>query len=164
MEFTSINKNIYKIFLSVIKFIPNLLAILKIIGLILSYFKITSFFITCIGGTSIIFLIILYLISFIFKFCGTHRLSLNYVSLITIITIIDYYIGLPINTKILYYIFGLISGVFITSWIVIWYKNRHNPKIDHIKQLCERYIVCCKQKIPNMNQIVFGIYFFIYIY
>jgi hypothetical protein len=141
---TSIDKNLYKAFLSTIKFIPNILALMKIIGLILSYFKITSFFITCISGTSIIFLIILYLISFIFKFCGTHRVSLNYVSLITLLTIIDYYIGFPISVKNLYKLYILISGVFIISWIVIWYKNRHNPKIDHIKQLCERYIVCCK--------------------
>jgi hypothetical protein len=138
------NKNLYKIFLSFIKIVPNILAVIKIITLIFDYFKIYTLIFTCIGGTSIILLILLYLVSYIFNFCGTHRLSLHYVTLVTMITIIDYYIGIPINTKYLYYIFGIISGVFITSWIVIWYKNRHNPKIDHIKQLCERYIVCCK--------------------
>lgn len=138
------NKNLYKIFLSFIKIVPNILAITKIITLIFNYFLVDSLFLTCIGGTSIILLILLYLVSYIFNFCGTHRLSLHYVTLVTMITIIDYYIGIPINTKYLYYIFGIISGVFITSWIIIWYKNRNNPKIDHIKQLCERYIVCCK--------------------
>lgn len=141
---TSVNKNLYKLFLAIIKIIPNILAIMKIITLLFNYFQIKSLILTCFSGTSIIFLIILYLISFIFKFCGTHRLSLNYVSLITLLTIIDYYIGIPLTTINLYRFYISITGVFITSWIAIWYKNRHNPKIDHIKQLCERYIVCCK--------------------
>ena len=141
---TSINKNLYKIFLGSIKVIPNILALMKITGLFLSYFHISTFTLTCISGTSLIFLTILYLVSYIFQFCGTHRVSLNYVTTITILTIIDYYIGIPFTVINLYRLYIIITGVFITSWIIIWYKNRHNPKIDHIKQLCERYIVCCK--------------------
>jgi hypothetical protein len=141
---TSINKNLYKIFLGSIKVIPNILALMKITGLFLSYFHISTFTLTCIIGTSLIFLTILYLVSYIFQFCGTHRVSLNYVTTITILTIIDYYIGIPLTIINLYRFYIIITGVFITSWIIIWYKNRHNPKIDYIKQLCERYIVCCK--------------------
>lgn len=141
----TINKNLYKLFLIIIKFIPNMLAGMKIIGLVLSYFKISSFILTCSFGTSIIFIIILYLISIIFKFCGTHRLSLHYVSLITVLSIIDYYIGLPLSNIGLYYLYSIITGIFITLWIYIWYKNRNNPKIDYIKQLCDNYTDCgCK--------------------
>ena len=160
MSNISVHKNLYQIFLIIINFIPTILAILKIFTITFSYFKIGTFYLTCVGGTSVIFLLLLYLLSFIFKFCGIHRLSLNYVTLITLATIFDYYIGIPISVIWLYKIYFSISGIFIISWIVIWYKNRHNPKIDYIKQLCERYIVCCKQKIPNMNQIVFGIYYY----
>ena len=141
----TINKNLYKIFLIIIKFIPNMLAGMKIIGLVLSYFKISSFILTCSFGTSIIFIIILYLISIIFKFCGTHRLSLHYVSLITVLSIIDYYIGIPLSNIGLYYLYSIITGIFITLWIYVWYKNRNNPKIDYIKQLCDNYTDCgCK--------------------
>lgn len=141
----TINKNLYKLFLIIIKFIPNMLAGMKIIGLVLSYFKISSFILTCSFGTSIIFIIILYLISIIFKFCGTHRLSLHYVSLITVLSIIDYYIGIPLSNIGLYYLYSIITGIFITLWIYIWYKNRNNPKIDYIKQLCDNYTDCgCK--------------------
>ena len=141
----TINKNLYKLFLIIIKFIPNMLAGMKIIGLVLSYFKISSFILTCSFGTSIIFIIILYLISIIFKFCGTHRLSLHYVSLITVLSIIDYYIGISLSNIGLYYLYSIITGIFITLWIYIWYKNRNNPKIDYIKQLCDNYTDCgCK--------------------
>ncbi len=136
------SKKLYKIFLSVIKFLPNILAVSKIIGLILNYFEITSFVLTCFGGTSILFLGLLYLISFVFRFCGIYRLSLNYVTLIYILTIIDYYFGIPFSTPDLYRLYIFITGIFISSWIYIWYKNRKNPKIDHIKQLCDRYVDC----------------------
>lgn len=113
------DKTLYKIFLYIVKIIPNVLAILKVITLILNYFKLPTFAFTCFGGTSIITLMVLYLISYVFKFCGIHRLSLHYTALIYILSIIDYYIGIPISTTNLYRLYGIITGAFITSWIVI---------------------------------------------
>lgn len=136
------SKSLYKLFISTIKYVPNILAFSKILGLILSYFGQTSFLLTCLGGTSITFLIMLYLISFIFRFCGLYRLSLNYISLITGLTIFDWYIGIPLSIEITYKLYTFISGVFVSMWIYVAYKNRNNPTIDYIKQLCDKYI--CK--------------------
>ena len=97
---------------------------------------------TCVGGTSIITLVLLYLISYIFKFCGIYRLSLHYVCLIYLMTLFDWYIGIPASMETIWRIYAIITGVFMTSWIIIWYKNRNNPKIDHIKQLCDSYSDC----------------------
>lgn len=141
---STLNKNVYKIFISIIKFLPSLLAVLKILGLVLSYFKIHSFMITCVGGTSMVLLILLYLISFIFRFCGHHRIALHYVTLVTLLSIYDFYIVIPLDAKDLFKLYMLITGVFISLWIFVIYRNRKNPKIDHIKQLCERYAACCK--------------------
>lgn len=136
-----LDKNLYKIFITVIKYVPNILALMKIVSLILSYFKITSFFITCVSGTSIIFLLLLYLISYIFRFCGLYRLSLNYVSLITGLTIVEWYLDLPfcIGSYSMYF---ALTGLFIIAWIVYWYTHRNNPKVDHIKRLCDSYTDC----------------------
>lgn len=134
-----VNKNLYKVFLIVIKFVPNILAIIKICSLILNCCKITTFPLTCLGGTSVITLIVLYLVSFVFKFCGTHRISLHYISLIHILTMIDYYIGIPISVDALYHLYTIITGIFITSWIYVWYTHRHNTQIDYIKRLCDSY-------------------------
>lgn len=144
-ENTINNKYLYKIFLITSKYIPNILALNQIISLILSCCKITSFILTCTFGTSIIFIIFLYLISIIFRFCGIHRLSLHYVTLITTLSIFDWYIGIPLTVDSLYKLYLIITGIFITLWIYIWYKNRNNPKIDHIKHLCDNYTDCdCK--------------------
>ena len=136
-----LDKNLYKIFITTIKYVPTLLAMTKILSLALSYFKITSFALTCVGGTSIILLVILYLISYIFKFCGLYRLSLNYVSLITGISILDWYFNLPVCIGS-YPMYFALTGLFIIMWIVYWYKNRHNPKVDYIKRLCDTYSDC----------------------
>ena len=143
IENNTLNKNVYKIFLIFIKFVPNILAILKITSLIFNYFEIysTTFILTCFGGTSIISLLILYLISFIFRFCGLYRLSLNYVTIIYLLTIIDYYVGIPLSNLGIYQLYASITGLFLTSWIYVWYKNRNKPKIDHLKQLCDN--ICC---------------------
>ena len=125
IENTLGSKKLYKLFIVIIKYVPSFLAFAKIITLILNYLGISiSFALTCVSGTSLIFLILLYLISFIFRFCGLYRLSLNYVTSITLLTIIDYYIGIPIDNDMVYKMYGAITGVFISLWIWIFYKNR----------------------------------------
>ena len=137
------NKNLYKIFLIVIKYIPTFLAILKLATLIANYLKVRLFILTCLGGTSIIMLLVLYLISYIFKFCLTHRLPLHYVTTVSVLTMLDYYLGSSISALTSYRVYLMLSGIFITAWIIVWFVNRKNPKIDHIKQLCESYAECC---------------------
>ena len=144
MDNTINSKNTYKIFLSILKFLPTILAVTKILGLILSYLGFTSFTLTLFGGTSIALLVILYILSYIFRFCLLHRLSLHYVTTITVITSVIYYLDLSIMNNILLYIFSIISGIFIIAYVVVAYLGRKNPKIDHIKQLCESYANCCK--------------------
>lgn len=136
---TTLDKNTYKIFITTIKYLPTILALTKITSLILSYYKVTSFFLTCTSGTSILFLGLLYLISYIFRFCGLYRLSLNYVSLVTGISIVDWYFKLPVCIGS-YPMYFALTGIFIISWIIVWYKNRNNPKVDYLKQLCDS---CC---------------------
>lgn len=136
------NKNLYKIFLIVIKYIPTVLAILKLATLIANYLKVRLFIFTCLGGTSIIMLLVLYLISYIFKFCLTHRLPLHYVTTVSVLTMLDYYLGSSISALTSYRVYLMLSGIFITAWIIVWFVNRKNPKVDHIKQLCESYCDC----------------------
>lgn len=138
------NKNLYKVFLILIKYTPMLLAMTKLSSLITNYLNLRVFALTCIGGTSIIFLVLMYIVSYMFKFCLTHRLPLHYTTLISCLTIVDYYIGLPLKANTLYHMYVIITGVFILLWIIVWFVNRKNPKVDHIKQLCESYAKCCK--------------------
>ena len=42
----------------------------------------------------------------------------------------------------MYRIYFIITGLVIVLFIFIMYKNRNNPKVDPIKQLCETYCDC----------------------
>lgn len=142
MNEATINKNLYKIFLAAVKFTPITLIILQLIGTILNYFGITSLILNCVGGTSIIFIILLYLISYVFKFCYLYRIPLNYMTIIIVIKLSDAFINLSINSITLYRIYAIITGLFIVTFIYYMYKNRKSKKVDYIKELCQRYCDC----------------------
>lgn len=139
------NKNLYKIFISLLKFIPMILALVQIIGLTLTYCGISSMLLSCFGGSSIIFIGMLFMMSYIFKFCYLYRIPLWYITVIIILNILRLTGLIPIDLIMFYRILALISGIFISLFIIYMYKNRNKPKVDHIKQLCENYAECnCK--------------------
>lgn len=140
----NINKHIYKLFLGVTKYTPTILALTQIIGLVLNYFGIKSDLISCFGGVSIIFIILLFIMSYVFKFCYIFRIPLYYMIIITIINIMDYIIVFPITTLILFRLHTIIIGIFLLAFVYCMYKNRNKPKIDYIKQFCERYNCNCE--------------------
>lgn len=135
------NKTLYKLFLIFAKYSSYIYALVQIIGLFCYKFNKYTIVSSHLGGCSLITLCLLFLISFVFKFCLTHRLPLYY-------TLFVYFIGML--DKIFLFgsilrIYFIILGIFILLYIAIWFKNKDNPKVDHIKQLCESYAECnCK--------------------
>jgi hypothetical protein len=142
MDNANINKNLYKVFLSIVKYIPVLLSILFILHNILVYIEVITPLLLYIGGMSIISITVLYLISWIFKFCYLYRIPLHYISAGNLIGILDSIFTFPISNLGMLRIYFILFG--ITAIIYIWcaYKNRNKPKVDPIKQLCETYCDC----------------------
>ena len=134
------DRNLYKILISIIKYIPITMLLLFVGGFILNYFGMSSFALTCIGGTSLIFISLLYLLSYVFRFCHLYRLPLHYIVLSNIILILNK-VKVITSAIVIYRILAILLGLFLIIYIVYWYKNRNNPKVDHIKQLCDRYCV-----------------------
>lgn len=134
-----LNKRLYKLFLIVIKYTPITIAISQIIGTILNYLGISSILISCFGGASILFLIILFLISYIFKFCYLFRLPLVYSVIVTLLKFTDSIFGLPLSTLTSFQLHVIIVGIFIVLFIYYAYKNRNNPQPDPILELCKKY-------------------------
>jgi hypothetical protein len=136
------NKNLYKIFLSIVKYIPLILSICFIINLILRYFRIASPIIAYFGGASFLFIVVLYLISFVFKFCYLYRIPLHYITINNIFGII-YKCGIITFSIInMYRLYFILTGIVLIVYIWLMYKNRNNPKVDPIKQLCDTYCDC----------------------
>lgn len=136
-------RNLYKILISVIKYMPITMLFLFVIGLILNYLGISAFVVTCIGGTSLLSITLLYLLSYVFRFCYLYRLPLHYIAISNIILIFNK-VKVILATLVVYRILAILLGLFLIAYITYWYLNRNNPnkKVDHIKDLCERYCNC----------------------
>lgn len=137
------NKNLYKIFLSTLKFLPMILAVIQMICLLLNYLGISAYILINIGGTSFLFIGMLFMMSYLFRFCYLYRIPLWYMFIIGIIGILRNIGFIPITLEMLCRIYAFISGICISLFVGFMYNNRKNPKIDHIKQLCENYAECC---------------------
>lgn len=139
------DRNLYKILISVIKYMPITMLFLFVIGLILNYLGISAFVVTCIGGTSVLSITLLYLLSYVFRFCYLYRLPLHYIAISDIILILNK-VKVILATLIVYRILAILLGLFLIAYITYWYlnRNRNNPnkKVDYIKDLCERYCNC----------------------
>lgn len=142
MHEQSINKYLYKIFLGFTKYIPIILSLVFIAGTICSYFKLSVPIISYFGGVSFLFIILLYLISWVFKFCHLYRIPLHYVTLGNCVGILDGYGLIPLDNAMMSRVYFILTGIAVVVYIWFMYKNRNKPKIDHIKQLCDNYCDC----------------------
>lgn len=115
-----INKSIMKKFVLVTKVLPMLLALCHLINTTLSYFYIDCIFLNYFSSISILTIAYLYFASYVIKLCSYYRMFLHYCVVLTILNIIDYYIGLPISDISLYLIFVIITIIFM--FIIIYLK------------------------------------------
>lgn len=139
------SKNLYKTFLSILKFIPSTLSIVQIIGLLLNYIGVSNSILTCFGGASFLFVGLLFIMSYIFRFCYLYRIPLWYTTIIISLNLFRNLGLIPIALILFYRICLIVTGIFISLFVGYMYINRNNPKIDHIKQLCESYAECCSK-------------------
>ena len=142
MNDTSKNKRLYKLLIITAKYVPIIASILQIGILIVNYLGIAVPILTCLGGTSLTFLLLLYLIAEAFNFCSLYRTPIWYMLIVTFTNILRILGLLPIDLLDLYRLYGIITGVGIVSFIIAVYKNRNKPKVDSIKQFCDRYCNC----------------------
>ena len=117
------NLRLHKITIGVLKIIPMLLALTTLLNQILSYFGIDLEVLGYIGGVSLLPITFLYLASYCFHFCNYHRMFLHYVVVCDILTLIDYYIGIPISSVLLLLVYLSIAG--ITLFIILYLHQKH---------------------------------------
>ena len=92
-----INKLLYKLTLQIFKIIPMIYALLGLLNTVLSYFDINVDILSYIGSVSLITLVLLYMISYVFKFCEYHRMFIHYTTVTWVLNIIDLYIEIPVS-------------------------------------------------------------------
>ena len=118
----SVNKSAYKMLLIVIKIIPMLLALCAALNMFFDFFGIDSRLLSYIGGISFLPLLLLYLISIVFRYCRYHRMFLHYILVTNILAYLDYSVGLPIADKSLFMLHLIVLCIFL--FLVLYYYRK----------------------------------------
>ena len=116
------SKYLYKIVILALKIIPMLLALFDIVNTLLGFLGIECHWISYFGGISILTLVFLYLVSYVFGFCRYHRMFLHYVLVTNTISIIDFEVGIPVSNLTLLGIHTVILGIFL--FLILYFYRR----------------------------------------
>lgn len=115
----------YKIFLIFLKVIPIILCGIYFLEIVLGRFKIDCSILSIFSFTSILPLLFFYSASYVFQFCGYHRIFLHYISFITIYHIVDLYYRISINSALIFVSLMIITFIFM---IIALYKYLNRKK------------------------------------
>lgn len=121
------NKTMYKLEVLSVKYIPIIIAGVVLLNSILSYFDIYVTWLDYIAGTSLLTLVPMYISSYVFKFCGYHRMFINYIVAHKLVETIDMYIGIPVTDLMLLFIYLILAGIFAFI-IIYWHQKCKNDK------------------------------------
>lgn len=119
------SKILYKVFLYILKIIPMIIALCDILNTILWLIGIDAWWLSYIGGISIMTIIFLYISSYVFQFCEYHRMFIHYVVFNNIVSSIDYYYELYIDGII----YLIIIGVFLFLILYLHQKETKKQKL-----------------------------------
>lgn len=123
-----IEKVKHKILILAIKFIPTLVASFYFVTTLLHYYGIEPLFMQYLVSQSLISIILLYLLSAVFKFCLYHRIFIHYISTNFILSYFDNSYGIPISDK--QYLYLQMCLLFMALLIALFsYIKKNNIKI-----------------------------------
>jgi hypothetical protein len=123
----NLKSNLYKLEIVIIKVLPFVIAALYILSTILDYIDICSTLVNYI--VYLMFFLFLYVSSYVFKFCGYHRMPIHYALGINLINVYDVYVGIPVDNYSMFGIYSIFTGIaiFITVYLYVRsYKKSTN--------------------------------------
>ena len=124
-----LNKKYYKYFLIAIKYLPIFDLILEILYSITAYLVYDGIIFTFIGGFSLSGLCILYMASYVFKYCYLYRISLHTITLVNILALYDSFIRIPLSDLNMLRLYLIILIIGVISFILFKYKDHKKQNI-----------------------------------
>ena len=117
----NLNKVLYKLILYSVKVIPILISGIYLLNTVLSYCNIDLPLFSYI--VQFLFIGFFYIASYAFKFCAWHRMFIHYITLVLILNIIDYHIGIPLSDRNILAAYLIISIVFLIITVILKFKS-----------------------------------------
>lgn len=116
----NLRKGLYKLVVYSIKVIPMIISGIYLMNTIFSYFDIDLPILSYV--VQFLFISMMYLTSFAFRFCSWHRMFIHYILIVFILNIIDYHIGLPLSDRELFLMYIILTTVCL--FIMLYLKFR----------------------------------------
>jgi hypothetical protein len=123
-----VEKLTHKLTLICVKYIPILVAIVELLGTVLSFLNIGTILLAYLFGSSVATLIPMYIMSYAFKFCKYHRMVLNYIVANKLIFMLDYLFVIPLSATGFIATTITLAGIFLalTIYNYLKYGDRNN--------------------------------------
>lgn len=119
----NIKPSYYKLVLLLIKFIPMLIALCYGANSLLAYFDAQ---LDILGyAVMYLFIILLYLLSIVFKFCAYHRMFIHHILSIDVLNTIDYHIGLPLGDLGVWILYAVVTCIAMFITLYLYVKSKH---------------------------------------
>lgn len=116
------SKNLYKVLIVMLKYIPMIISLCYLANTITAYVGIDIPVLSSIAGMSLLTWIFMYIATIVFKFCNYHRMFLYYILIVDIINIIDYYVGIPVSDFQLLMLHSIITGISLFIILFLYLK------------------------------------------
>lgn len=132
MEESLKSKSLYKLLVLLLKYIPMLIALCYLVNTIAAILGFDCQILSHLAGMSLFTWIFLYLAAVVFRFCVYHRMFLWYILIDDIISIIDYYLEIPVSDFQIIAIHCSLAGIclFIILYLYVGSNKRYSQK-DH---------------------------------
>lgn len=119
-------KFLYKIVIEVIKVLPMILSLNQVIIYAFNYCGYYVPGLSFLGGVSLLTILFLYLVSYVFKFCAYHRVFLHYLVTTNVISVYDYTVGINLSNINMCLLGLILSGIFL--FIILYLHVKGNKK------------------------------------
>ena len=119
-----LNKNLYFIEIKLLKILPSLMALIYFINILLNLVGVNLNILSYISGISFIPLFFIYISSYVFQFCEYHRLSLHYILLTNLLSIIGYEFEITINIWSYIIIHSVLFGLTVFMVLYLYLKDK----------------------------------------
>lgn len=123
MEESLRSKTLYKLLVLLLKYIPMIIALCYLINTIAAIFDLDCQVLSHISGMSLLTWIFIYLSATVFRFCNYHKMFLWYILTDDLVSIVDYYLNIPIEDFQIIAVHCSIAGIFLFVILFLYVKN-----------------------------------------
>ena len=101
-------------------------ALCYLLNTVFALFGIDTPILSHLSGMSLLPWLFILIATYVFRFCNYHRMFLYYILVSDIISIADYYIGIPLSTFNIIMLQFYVAGLFLFMILYLYVKHRKN--------------------------------------